>query len=159
MLQYQQVFKQSRPKTKDVELLREWIRRRDLGGGCGFVGRDLGPLHPKVYDERFENDLMMILDRRGEDDAFTQFLTGPVFRAFDRIVRRARVCHRSIFYYSITSSLSGFYISRSKFQDSKHQMLSAQPALTPRAIYAFTLIVMSCGLWSSWAQYLLHLHL
>src|SRR5277367_2627115 len=73
----------SRPKQKDISLLRKWIVRLDLGGGCGFIGRDLGPLYPKVYDNQFKRDLILIGDREGEDNAFTRLLTGPVFYAFD----------------------------------------------------------------------------
>lgn len=65
--------------------------RLDLGGGCGFTGRDLGPLYPKVYDDEFEGDLMMIGDRSGEDDGLTRLLMGPVFYAFDRLLGRIKV--------------------------------------------------------------------
>jgi hypothetical protein len=91
LLQYKQVFSQPHPKEKDVDLLREWIERPDLGGGCGFIGRDLGPLYPTAYDKMYKDDLLVIADRRGEDDAFTQFLTGPVFYAFDWARRLLKV--------------------------------------------------------------------
>jgi hypothetical protein len=91
LLQYKQIFAQSHPKEKEVSLLREWIARPDLGGGCGFIGRDLGPLHPTVYDEEFQDDLMVLIDRRGEDDALTRLLTGPILHAFDWVVRRFKV--------------------------------------------------------------------
>jgi hypothetical protein len=74
-----------------VRLLREWISRPDLGGGCGFIGRDLGPEYPTVYDTEFHEDLMVIVDRGGEDDGLTKLLTGPVFYTFDWIVRRFKV--------------------------------------------------------------------
>jgi len=47
-----------------------------------------------VYDQEFSHDLMDIVDRHGEDDLFTRFLTGPVFNAFDFVVRHFKVRHK-----------------------------------------------------------------
>jgi hypothetical protein len=91
LLRYRQVFAQPQPKENEVKLLREWIARPDLGGGCGFIGHDLGPESPTVYDAEFQEDLMVIVDRGGEDDGLTKLLTGPVFSVFDWIVRRFTV--------------------------------------------------------------------
>jgi hypothetical protein len=91
LLRYRAIDGLSRPKHKDISLLRKWIVRLDLGGGCGFIGRDLGPLYPKVYDNEFKGDHIMIGGREGENDALTWLLTGPVFYAFDWLVRQFKV--------------------------------------------------------------------
>lgn len=50
-----------------------------MGGGCGFLSRDLvGIDQPSVYDEIYQKDLAILTDSHGEDDLFTKFVTGPL---------------------------------------------------------------------------------
>jgi hypothetical protein len=83
LLQYTQVSSLNRPKTSEITKLRTWIESPHLGGGCGFLGKDLGGfVQPTVYDPLYKEDLILLVDNHGEDDALTRFLSGPLLGAF-----------------------------------------------------------------------------
>ncbi|KAH8589305.1 hypothetical protein B0O99DRAFT_692540 [Bisporella sp. PMI_857] len=86
-LQYKQIFAEPHPELSDISLLREWIEKPSLGGGCGFFGLDLGTESPTVYDDQYKNDLMRVVGTRGEDDPFTKLITGRLFYIFDNILQ------------------------------------------------------------------------
>jgi hypothetical protein len=92
MLQYNQVAMLSAPKDSDRKMLHTWIDSPSQGGGCGFLGRDLGGfLQPSVYEETHKKDLVTLSARDGEDDAFTRFLSGPVLNVFHKVWRYKKV--------------------------------------------------------------------
>lgn len=63
-----------------------------MGGGCGFLGRDLGGHEqPSVYDATHQMDLAILSDTHGEDDLFTKFVTGPLLTLYHSLLRRRRV--------------------------------------------------------------------
>ena len=74
-------------------MLKEWVSRPDLGGGIRFTGSDLSPTGKNVYDETFEDDIMILNDRAGERDPFTQMLAGPVFHTCEKVLRYMKVGH------------------------------------------------------------------
>jgi hypothetical protein len=81
--QYTRIAAMSRPKFSELDLLRTWIGSSHLGGGCRFLGKDLGGFEqPSVYDDIYQDDLMLLINNRGEDDILTRFLSGPILRAF-----------------------------------------------------------------------------
>jgi hypothetical protein len=90
-LQYKQIFAEPHPELSDISLLREWIEKPSLGGGCGFFGLDLGTESPTVYDDQYKNDLMRVVGTRGEDDPFTKLITGRLFYIFDNILQFFKV--------------------------------------------------------------------
>jgi hypothetical protein len=64
-------------------MLHTWIDSAGLGGGCGFLGRDLGGFEqPSVYEKLHQDDLAILADSHGEDDIFTRFVKGPLLTAF-----------------------------------------------------------------------------
>jgi hypothetical protein len=93
MLQYSQVSNLSKPKDSERDMLDKWIRSPSLGGGCDFLGRDLGGYtQPSVYAEIYQNDLTILnSDIHGEDDFFTRLLLGPVLSIFHRFWRHKKV--------------------------------------------------------------------
>jgi hypothetical protein len=72
-------------------MLRDWIARRDLGGGLEFTGDDLGPVESSTYQDVFSGDLITTSHRLGEDDMFTRLLAGPVFHGLERVLRYFKV--------------------------------------------------------------------
>ncbi|KAH8760689.1 hypothetical protein BGZ57DRAFT_608889 [Hyaloscypha finlandica] len=83
--QYNQVSSLNRPKDSEVRTLREWIESPHLGGGCGFIGRDLGGfVQPSAYDARYEGDFVRPIESPGEDDFLSQFLSGPFLKLFHK---------------------------------------------------------------------------
>ena len=75
------------PKRADLDLLRTWILSPDLGGGCRFLGKDLsGADRLSVYEDIYQDDLMHLIDNRGEKDILTRLLSGPVLSAFHHCV-------------------------------------------------------------------------
>lgn len=83
VFQYAEIAAMTRPKKSELDLLRTWIESPHLGGGCGFLGRDLaGAVRASVYDENYLGDLMLLVNKRGEDDILTRFLAGPVLKGF-----------------------------------------------------------------------------
>jgi len=72
-------------------MLKEWISRPDLGGGIPFSGRDLNPKLKHVYDDSYADDIMILNNRAGESDLFTQMLAGPVFHRCEKVLRYIKV--------------------------------------------------------------------
>lgn len=92
MLQYTQVSTLKRPKTSEITKLQTWIESPHLGGGCGFLGKDLGGfVQPTVYNTLYKNDLVILVDNHGEDDALTRFLSGPFLNVFHYFWRHFKV--------------------------------------------------------------------
>ncbi|KAF8865145.1 hypothetical protein BDZ45DRAFT_721289 [Acephala macrosclerotiorum] len=81
---YAAILNMPQARKRDVEMLKDWIIRPDLGGGIVFSGEDLSPFGKSVYDEIFSSDLMIMKSRSGENDLFTRFLAGPVFHGLER---------------------------------------------------------------------------
>jgi hypothetical protein len=79
------------PRARDVNMLKEWILRPDLGGGILFSGLDLSPLGRSVYHNMYSTDLMTLGHRTGENDLFTRFLSGSVFHGLERFWRLFKV--------------------------------------------------------------------
>jgi hypothetical protein len=119
----------------------------DLGGGCGFIGRDLGPLYPKVYDDEFKEDLIMIRDRGSEGDAFTQLLTGPIFYTFDKFWRRTKVSkHHHTFTITLNSRhVKELKISRASDVESQNPEHSSSTNLIHYSDNHITWAVEFCG--------------
>jgi hypothetical protein len=93
MHQYNEITRMKRPKDSQVKVLREWIESPHLGGGCGFIGRDLGGfVQDAAYDIKHAGDLVMLAEELGEDDLLTRFISGPVLRLFHAFWRRYKVC-------------------------------------------------------------------
>lgn len=88
-----------KPKPSERRILHEWIDSSNLGGGCRFLGLDLGGMEqPSVYDALYQDDLIIFSDDHGEDDALTKFLRGPVLACFQRLWRYRMVrCLRFCF--------------------------------------------------------------
>jgi hypothetical protein len=81
--QYSEIAAKSEPRIFELDLLRTWIANSYLGGGCDFLGKDLGGfVQPSVYHDMHRDDLMLLNNKRGEDDILTRFLSGPVLKAF-----------------------------------------------------------------------------
>jgi hypothetical protein len=75
----------NRPRVSDVKKLREWIESPHLGGGCGFIGRDLGGfVQESVYDPQHAGDFLIPVQNYGEDDFLSHFLSGPFLKLFHR---------------------------------------------------------------------------
>jgi hypothetical protein len=73
-------------------MLHTWIASPSQGGGCGFLGRDLGGFtQPSVYEETNGDDLVMLTAEPGEDDSLTRFLSGPVLNVFHWMWRPLKV--------------------------------------------------------------------
>ncbi|CZR67327.1 uncharacterized protein PAC_17226 [Phialocephala subalpina] len=86
MLQYEQISAMNRPKVSKIKALSEWIESAHLGGGCGFIGRDLGGFtQESVFDLKNAADLVSPGNNLGEDDFLTRFLSGPMLRLFHKI--------------------------------------------------------------------------
>jgi hypothetical protein len=91
--QYNQVASLNRPKHSEVRTLHEWIESPHLGGGCGFIGRDLGGfVQASAYDARYEGDFVMPVESPGEDDFLSRFLSGPFLKLFHNFWYRHKVC-------------------------------------------------------------------
>ncbi len=83
----------NRPKISEVQALREWIDSPHLGGGCGFIGRDLeGVVQSSAYDDKYIGDLVMPVEDPQEDDILSRFLSGPFLKFFHRVWRYHKVC-------------------------------------------------------------------
>jgi hypothetical protein len=96
--QYSQIASMPQPNSLERALLHEWISSPAMGGGCGFLGRDLGGHEqPSVYDAVHQMDLAILSDAHGEDDLFTKFLTGPLLTLYHSILRHRRVSCRALF--------------------------------------------------------------
>ncbi|KAF8857202.1 hypothetical protein BDZ45DRAFT_674863 [Acephala macrosclerotiorum] len=81
--QYSQISSIPEPNPSERTLLHDWIRSTVMGGGCGFLGRDLGGFdQPSVYEEMHQGDLAILSDSHGEDDLFTKFVTGPLLTIY-----------------------------------------------------------------------------
>ena len=94
--QYGEISLMKRPKDSQVKSLREWIESPHLGGGCGFLGRDLGGFAQEAaYDPKHVGDLVMLSEELGEDDILTSFISGPLLRLFHAFRQRYKV--REIF--------------------------------------------------------------
>lgn len=92
ILQYTQVASLARPRDEERDILHTWIASSALGGGCGFLGRDLGGFtQPSVYAEVYKRDLIMLNANHGENDAFTKFLLGPLLTVFHWFWRHIKV--------------------------------------------------------------------
>ncbi|MCJ1240207.1 hypothetical protein MMC14_008207 [Varicellaria rhodocarpa] len=91
VLQHTQVASLPRPKELERSMLHTWIDSATSGGGCGFLGRDLGGFtHTSVYDKVYERDLVMLNADHGEDDVLTKLMLGPVLTAFHWLWRYAK---------------------------------------------------------------------
>lgn len=92
LLQYTQVVSLARPKDIERDILHTWIGSSALGGGCGFLGRDLGGFtQPSVYEEVYKSDLVKLTANHGEDDLLTKFLLGPLLTVFHWFWRHIKV--------------------------------------------------------------------
>jgi hypothetical protein len=99
MLRYAKVISLPQPKSKERSLLHEWITSPALGGGCGFLGRDLGGFdQPSIYDSKFQNDLVILTNNHGENDIFTHFVTGPGLRWSHKLFKHFKVCSMFFLY-------------------------------------------------------------
>ncbi|PMD67067.1 uncharacterized protein K444DRAFT_689534 [Hyaloscypha bicolor E] len=102
--QYNEISLMKRPKDSQVKSLREWIESPHLGGGCGFLGRDLGGFAQEAaYDPKHVGDLVMLSEELGEDDMLTSFISGPLLRLFHTFWQRYKVRpenRSSLYYYS-----------------------------------------------------------
>jgi hypothetical protein len=80
ILQYSQIASLPKPTKLERKILEDWINRPSLGGGCGFLGRDLRYFdnQPTVYDAIHLEDLAILSDNHGEDDLFTKFVICPL---------------------------------------------------------------------------------
>ncbi|KAH7348762.1 hypothetical protein BKA65DRAFT_267058 [Rhexocercosporidium sp. MPI-PUGE-AT-0058] len=86
--QYSEIASIRQPKDSERSILNEWIGSKSLGGGCGFIGRDLGGYEqPSVYEAVHHSDLAILSDSHGEGDLFTKFINGPLL-AFYHYFRR-----------------------------------------------------------------------
>ncbi|PVH80028.1 hypothetical protein DL98DRAFT_572143 [Cadophora sp. DSE1049] len=85
--QYSEIASIRQPKETERSILEQWIARPSLGGGCEFLGRDLGgfPDQPSMYNEKYSKDLAILSDSHGEDDLFTKFITGPLVTIYHYI--------------------------------------------------------------------------
>ena len=99
-------------------MLHTWIDSATSGGGCGFLGRDLGGFtHTSVYDKVYERDLVMLNADHGEDDVLTKLMLGPVLTAFHWLWRYAKVCTPECFFVlrgwtkSLTDDCRRLYLS------------------------------------------------
>lgn len=73
--------------------MNEWIESASLGGGCGFIGRDLGGIEqPSVYEAVYHSDLAILSDSHGEGDLFTKFINGPLLAFYHYLRGHTRVC-------------------------------------------------------------------
>ncbi|CZR67581.1 uncharacterized protein PAC_17480 [Phialocephala subalpina] len=89
--EYWRIASLPEPKPTERSLLHDWIRSPSSGGGCGFLGRDLGGFEqPSIYDELHQNDLAILSDSHGEDDLFTEFVKGPLLTCYHRLLRYRR---------------------------------------------------------------------
>jgi hypothetical protein len=94
--QYNEISLMKRPMDSQVKSLCEWIESPHLGGGCGFLGRDLGGFAQEAaYDPKYAGDLVMLSEQLGEDDLLTRFISGPLLRLFHTFWQRYKV--RDIF--------------------------------------------------------------
>ena len=90
--QYTRIAAMPRPKRSELDLLRTWMVSSHLGGDCHFLGKDLGGFQePSVYDDVYQDDLMLLSKRRGENDILTRFLSGPILQAFHCIWQHFKV--------------------------------------------------------------------
>jgi hypothetical protein len=81
-----------RPKDSQLKSLREWIESPHIGGGCGFLGRDLGGFAQEAaYDPKHASDLIMPSEELGEDDLLARFISGPLLRLFHTFWQRYKV--------------------------------------------------------------------
>jgi hypothetical protein len=104
MSQYSQIASISEPKPSERSMLHDWIHLPSLGGGCGFLGRDLGGItQPSVYDAVHQKDLAILYDSYGEDDLFTKFVTGPLLSLFHWFWQ-----HTKVYIYILDHNLHGF---------------------------------------------------
>ncbi|CAG8949478.1 hypothetical protein HYFRA_00007708 [Hymenoscyphus fraxineus] len=85
--QYGDIEREPQPRKRDVEMMLDWVRRPDLGGGLLFTGPDLCPLEKSVYRDGVSDDLMILRPRLGENDAFTRLLSGPLFHGIEKVIR------------------------------------------------------------------------
>lgn len=90
MSRYSAIINLPQARKRDVNMLKDWISRPDLGG-IAFSGDDLCPVGKSVYDDMYSEDLTILNNRAGENDPFTRFLAGPVFHGFERIWRYFKV--------------------------------------------------------------------
>ena len=123
MQQFNSIASLPEPKGSERSILHKWIGSTALGGGCRFLGRDLGDFkhfQPSVYDIKYQKDLAILSDNHGEDDLFTKFLKGPLLTVFHWIWSRQRV--RSFLLPSRTIADSVPFFSR-------HRYLSTQRIL------------------------------
>jgi hypothetical protein len=93
ILKYSQIASLPKPRKLERKILEDWINRPSLGGGCGFLGRDLREFNnqPTVYDAIHMEDLAILSDNHGEDDLFTRFVTGPLLMLYHQTWGLAKV--------------------------------------------------------------------
>jgi len=131
--QYNSISRLNRPRDSDVKKLREWIESPHLGGGCGFIGRDLGGfVQESVYDPQHAGDFVIPVQNYGEGDFLSQFLSGPFLKLFHRLWYRHKV-HIKI------QSPNNFLRSADRFnRHLLHSILKANQDLVIRAHYTIT---------------------
>ncbi|KUJ17056.1 uncharacterized protein LY89DRAFT_718744 [Mollisia scopiformis] len=89
--QYSQIASIPEPSPSERTILHDWIGSPAMGGGCGFLGRDLGGYEQlSVYEDLHQSDLAILSDAHGEDDLFTRFVTGPLLTLYHWILKRRR---------------------------------------------------------------------
>ncbi|KAG9245802.1 hypothetical protein BJ878DRAFT_478899 [Calycina marina] len=85
-------YSMNRPKNFQAKALRQWIESPHLGGGCGFIGRDLGGfVQDIVYHGSYLDDMIMPICNLGEDDLLTRFTPGPFLKASHLIWRKHKI--------------------------------------------------------------------
>src|ERR1700712_148059 len=97
MSQYSQISSMRQPKPSERKILHEWINSSSLGGGLGFLGRDLAGFEkPSIYEDANQDDLAILSDNHGEDDLFTEFVTGPLLTLYHKLLEHIRVSIKAL---------------------------------------------------------------
>ena len=98
ILRYEHVASLTPPKKHERSILQTWINSPTSGGGCGFLGRDLGsvPEYGSVYDEAYEVVHIMLNPNHGEDDVFSKLMLGPLLTLFHLLWRYVKASMKDI---------------------------------------------------------------
>jgi hypothetical protein len=128
----------NQPRDSDVKKLCEWIESPHLGGGCGFIGRDLGGfVQGSVYDAKHVGDFVIPVQNYGEDDFLSHFLSGPFLKLFHRLWHRHKVRTDSLLEQFFVRSADQFYrhLLHSTQKVNQDLEIRARCTITPTNIY------------------------